>query len=54
MGGWATVTSAGPVRQSLIAKGLIYSPDHGQVAFTVPHFGDFMQRKHPLHSLVDT
>ncbi len=49
-GDWRTVMSAGPVRQTLIDKGLIYSPDHGQVDFTVPHFGDFMRRKHPLGS----
>lgn len=50
-GRWRTVMSAGPVRQTLIDKGLIFSPDHGQVDFTVPHFGDFMRRKHPLGSL---
>jgi hypothetical protein len=50
-GGWRAVTSAGPVRQTLIEKGLIYSPDHGRVDFTVPHFADFMRRKHPLGSL---
>jgi hypothetical protein len=49
-GCWKTVMSAGPVRQALIDKGLIYSPDHGQIDFTVPHFGDFMRRKHPLGS----
>ncbi len=47
-GRWKTVASAGPVRQTLIDKGLVYSPDHGQVDFTVPHFADFMRRKHPL------
>lgn len=52
-GQWSSVTSAGPVRQTLIEKGLIYSPEHGQVDFTVPHFGDFMRRKHPLQSLVE-
>jgi AAA ATPase-like protein len=50
-GSWPAVMSAGPVRQTLIEKGLIYSPDHGQVDFTVPHFGDFMRRKHPLGAL---
>jgi len=50
-GGWRTVMSAGPVRQTLIEKGLVYSPDHGRIEFTVPHFGDFMRRKHPLASL---
>jgi hypothetical protein len=50
-GRWKTVMSAGPVRQALIDKGLIYGPDHGQVDFTVPHFADFVRRKHPLGSL---
>jgi AAA ATPase domain len=50
-GGWRAVMSAGPVRQTLIDKGLVYSPDHGLIDFTVPHFGDFMRRKHPLRSL---
>lgn len=51
-GHWKTVMSAGPVRQTLIDKGLIYSPDHGLVDFTVPHFADFMRRRHPLSSLM--
>ena len=34
----------GPVRASLISKGLIYQPDHGQVAYTVPGMGDFVGR----------
>lgn len=51
-GGWRTGTAAGPVRQTLIEKGLIYSPDRGLVDFTVPSFGDFMRRTHPLSSLL--
>jgi hypothetical protein len=35
-------------RDSLIKKGLIYSPDYGQVDFTVPHFSPFMRRRYPL------
>jgi hypothetical protein len=31
--------SLGPTRASLIAKGLIYAPEHGIVAFTVPRYG---------------
>lgn len=50
-GGWRAVTSAAPVRQTLVEKGLVYSPDHGRVDFTVPHFAGFMRRKHPLRSL---
>jgi hypothetical protein len=35
-------------RDSLIKKGLIFSPDHGEVNFTVPHFSPFMRRRYPL------
>ncbi len=34
----------GPRRASIIAKGMIYSPAHGDIAFTVPMFDDFLQR----------
>lgn len=53
-GGWRAVTSAAPVRQNLTDKGLVYSPDHGLIDFTVPHFADFMRRKHPLAALSPT
>jgi hypothetical protein len=33
-----------PLRQSLISKGMIYSPAHGDTAFTVPLFSDYMKR----------
>jgi len=38
------VSSLGPVRQSLITKGMIWSPSHGDTAFTVPLFDEFMKR----------
>ena len=38
------VTSLGPTRNSLIAKGMIWSPSHGDTAFTVPLFDQFMRR----------
>ena len=41
------VTSVAPRRSSLIAKGMIYSPAHGDTAFTVPLFGDFLRRTLP-------
>ena len=41
------VRSAGPVRSSLIKKGMIYSPAYGDTAFTVPLFGGFMMRIMP-------
>lgn len=40
-------TSVAPVRNTLIKKGMIYSPAHGDTAFTVPLFGDFMKRVIP-------
>lgn len=41
------VSSLGPVRAKLIWKGMIYSPAHGDVAFTVPLFDEFMIRAVP-------
>jgi hypothetical protein len=41
------VMSLGPVRNTLIAKGMIWSPQHGDTAFTVPLFDEFMLRIMP-------
>ncbi|MGB8354345.1 MAG: ATP-binding protein [Chthoniobacteraceae bacterium] len=41
------VTALGPTRNQLIAKGMIWSPSHGDTAFTVPLFNEFMQRIMP-------
>jgi len=41
------VTSLGPIRSKLIKKGMIYSPAHGDMAFTVPLFDEFMIRAIP-------
>jgi hypothetical protein len=41
------VTSLGPLRAKLIKKGMIYSPAHGDMAFTVPLFNEFMMRAMP-------
>ncbi len=43
-----TVQNLGPVRSSLIKKGMIYSPSHGDTAFTVPLFDAYMRRTIPL------
>ncbi|MDI3491585.1 MAG: hypothetical protein PWP11_2862 [Thauera sp.] len=43
----AAVSSIGPVRAKLIKKGMIYSPAHGDLAFTVPLFDEFMRRAIP-------
>lgn len=42
-----TVKGIGPVRAKLIKKGMIYSPAHGEMAFTVPLFDEFMVRAIP-------
>lgn len=42
-----SVSSLGPVRSSLIVKGMIWSPSHGDTAFTVPLFDEFMRRIMP-------
>lgn len=41
------ISSLGPVRATLIKKGMIYSPSHGEMAFTVPLFDEFMRRSIP-------
>jgi hypothetical protein len=41
------VEGVAPIRNALIAKGMIYSPAHGDTAFTVPLFDGFMKRTIP-------
>lgn len=41
------LASVGPIRATLIQKGMIYSPTHGEAAFTVPLFDQFMKRMMP-------
>jgi len=41
------VTSLGPTRSQLISKGMVWSPSHGDTAFTVPLFDEFMRRVIP-------
>jgi hypothetical protein len=41
------VTSLAPIRNQLIAKGMIFSPSHGDTAFTVPLFDEFIRRIMP-------
>lgn len=41
------VSSLAPTRSSLIAKGMVWSPSHGDTAFTVPMFDEFMKRIMP-------
>jgi hypothetical protein len=38
------VNSLGPTRGQLISKGMVWSPRHGETAFSVPLFDQFMLR----------
>jgi hypothetical protein len=42
------VESVAPVRSSLIKKGMAYSPAHGDTAFTVPMFDEYLNRVWPV------
>lgn len=42
-----SVSQVGPMRNNLIRKGMIWSPGHGDTAFTVPLFDTFMHRIMP-------
>jgi hypothetical protein len=41
------VESVAPLRSNLIRKGIIFSPQHGDTAFTVPPFDRYMKRVMP-------
>jgi hypothetical protein len=41
------ITSLGPVRAKLLRKGMIFSPAHGDITYTVPLFDEFMIRAIP-------
>lgn len=38
------ITSLGPYRAKLMAKGLVYSPEHGVIAYTVPGMAAYVHR----------
>jgi hypothetical protein len=42
------ISTLGPVRANLIKKGMVYSPSHGEMAFTVPLFDEFLRRAMPV------
>ena len=48
------VTSLAPTRSQLINKGMVWSPSHGDTAFTVPMFDRFMLRIMPGNSWQQT
>jgi hypothetical protein len=41
-----THQSLGPRRAQIISKGMIYSPSHGDIAFTVPLFNEYLIRNY--------
>jgi len=41
------LSSLAPSRSALIGKGMAWSPNHGDTAFTVPMFDEFMKRSMP-------
>jgi hypothetical protein len=43
--GRADSRSIGPARASLISKGIVYSPQHGMIAYSVPGMADFVRRR---------
>src|SRR5574338_2753 len=45
------ISTVAPVRAKLIEKGMVYSPAHGDTAFTVPLFDGFMKRTMPALEL---
>ena len=45
--GYRSASGGSLHRDALIKKGLIYSPEHGVVDFTVPRFAAFMRRRYP-------
>ncbi len=37
--------SLGPARANLIGKGIVYAPEHGVIAYTVPGMADYVRRR---------
>jgi len=48
--GYKDSASASVVRDALLRKDLVYSPRRGLIDFTVPLFGGYLRRQHPLTS----
>ncbi len=48
------ITGVGPTRANLIKKGMVFSPSHGNMEFTVPLFDEFMRRAVPEFSSHDS
>lgn len=43
--GKSSSRSLGPARAKLIGKGIVYSPEHGMIAYTVPGMADYVRRR---------
>ncbi|MFZ0342929.1 MAG: ATP-binding protein [Gaiellaceae bacterium] len=48
--GYDSSTAVSVTREQLLKKGLIFSPTHGQVDFTVPQFGAYIRRNYALEA----
>jgi len=48
--GYTNRASTSVLRESLLKKDLVYSPRRGLIDFTVPLFGSYLRRQHPLGS----
>ncbi|EGJ11312.1 MULTISPECIES: ATP-binding protein [Rubrivivax] len=48
-----THQSLGPRRSQIISKGMIYSPSHGDIAFTVPMFEEYLVRNYVKNAAGD-
>jgi hypothetical protein len=46
-------STLGPVRAKMIKEGMIYSPAHGALSFTVPLFDSFLRRIMPDQAILD-
>ena len=42
--------SVAPLRSGLIRKGMVFSPQYGDTAFTVPLFDQYMKRVMPRYA----
>jgi hypothetical protein len=49
----SSVESVAPTRSALIKKGMVYSPAHGDTAFTVPLFDEFLRRVVPANPPIE-
>jgi AAA ATPase domain len=51
--GYSSSSSASLARDGLMKKDLVFSPRRGLLDFTVPRFGEYLRRSHPLDDLLE-